>query len=154
MALKERYEKSFDFFSQANDGGWQDWFNPEIPSELAFPSDTEFPSDVITEMLDQGETYWNHPGWIRDLWTLLEEWGLSGQLVRLRLTADWLLTTIPANPLDGEMRDRLQLLAEGSFCNVFEGKASLVYANREYYLKTLQWQMLPFVSDWLTEFGV
>jgi hypothetical protein len=154
MALKQRYQKSFEFWSSVNDGGWQDWFNTDIPSELAFPSETEFTGNIISEMLDQGETHWSHPGWNRDLWALLEEWAIDGQLIRVRLTASWLLRTLPDDPIDGEMRDRLSLLSEGDFCRVFEGESSALYANREYYLKSMQWGMLPYVADWFAEIGV
>lgn len=154
MALKQRYEKSFNYWSDINDGGWQDWFNPDIPSDLAFPSETEFTETVITEMLDQSETHWGHPGWNRDLWTLLEEWAIAGNLVRVRLTAQWLLATLSYNPIDCDMGDRLMLLADGDFCSAFEGESSLLYTNREYYLKTLQWSMLPYLEAWVAESGV
>lgn len=154
MALKQRYEASFTYWQDKNDGGWQDWFNPDLPSDLAFPAETEFTSDVIGEMLDAGETYWNHPGWNRDLWSLLEEWAIVGQLIRVRLTATWLLATLPACPIDADMGDRLALLSQGDFCSVFEGESCTVYANREHYLKTLQWGILPYLTQWMSEIGV
>jgi len=153
MALKQRYEKSFDYWSDINDGGWQDWFNPDISAELAFPAETEFTANVITEMLNQGETHWSHPGWNRDLWALLEEWAIAGNLIRVRLTAQWLLSTLPCNPMDYDMGDRLLLLASGDFCSVFESESSMLYASREHYLKTLRWGMLPYLDAWIAETG-
>lgn len=126
MELKERYEASFKYWSDVNDGGWQDWFNPSLPADLVFPAETEFTSNVIAEMLESGETYWSHPGWIRDLWAVLKEWAMGGLLIRTRLFAQWLVSTLPEVLIDPDINQRLLLLANGRFCEVFEGEYSLV----------------------------
>lgn len=149
MTLRQRYEKSFAYWADINEGGWQDWFNPMLPPELAFPPETEFTANVVVEMLEQGETYWSHPGWNRDLWALLEDWAIAGNLIRARLTAQWLLSTLPANPIDADIGDRLQLLSTGDFCSLFEDESSMLYSSREHYLKTLCWGVLPFFDAWI-----
>jgi hypothetical protein len=126
-----RYEASFRYWLDINDGGWQDWFNPDLPADWVFPTETEFRSNVIAEMLEAGETYWSHPSWIRDVWTLLREWSLDGLLIRVRLFAQWLITTLPEMPLDPDLHQRLSLLATGEFCTLFEGEYSLIKVSIE-----------------------
>ena len=140
-SLNEQCRKSgMDFFSYMTAHGTSAAYLAKLITE-----------NVITEMMDQGETHWNHPGWNRDLWALLEEWAIAGNLIRVRLTAQWLLSTLPHNPVDYDMGDRLLLLSSGDFCSVFESESSMLYASREHYLKTLRWGVLPYLDAWIAE---
>lgn len=152
---KTRYQRCFEYWERIQAGGFKDWFDPAIPSALLEADEQPAIYDLIPEMLEAGETYWSHPGWNQDIWRVLEFWAVdNGNLIRVRLTAQWLLSTLPIEPLDPEVRDRLQLLADGDFCSVFEGKCSGLYASREHYLKTLKWNILRYVVDWLARVAV
>ena len=115
MQLKQRYENSFRYWQDKNDQGWQDWFNPDIPGDLAYPAETEFSDDIVSQMLDAGEVLWHHPGWIRDLWSLLQTWTEQNKLIRVRLYAEWLLVTLPSHPNDPQIAYLLTQLATGEF---------------------------------------
>lgn len=115
MQLKERYNKSFRYWQDVNDSGWQGWFNSDVPADLAYPSEIEFLPDVVAEMLETGETYWYHPGWNRDLWDVLAQWTLQNQFIRVRLYAEWLLSTLPADPIDPDLGEQLRQAASGEF---------------------------------------
>lgn len=115
MQLKERYERSFSYWQDKNDGGWQDWFNPDIPDDLVYPAETEFAEDLVSEMLEAGETLWHHPGWIRDLWRLLQTWAEQDKLIRVRLYAQWLIATLPSSPCDPDIKGQLTQIANGEF---------------------------------------
>ncbi len=136
---------------------WQDWFDPDIPDEEAWPwDDAEVLAldDIAVKMLEAGETYWSHPGWIRDVWRSLEDWALSGSLIRVRLTAEWLLSTAPQQWLDDEMGDRLRGLVRGEFCEVFCGMSNPFPAMPEQYLKMLKWGAVWAACDALHEAGI
>ncbi len=120
MQLKERYENNFRYWQDKNDAGWQDWFNPDIPGDLAYPAETEFAEDIIAQMLEAGETLWHHPGWMRDLWRLMGEWAEQDKLIRIRLYAQWLLTTIPSQPIDIHIASQLTQLATGNFSTLHQ----------------------------------
>ena len=115
MQLIERYENSFRYWQDKNDGGWQDWFDPNIPGDLAYPAETEFTEDIVCQMLEAGEVLWHHPGWIRDLWARLTQWAEQDKLIRIRLYAQWLLSTLPIQPIDPEVANRLSQIANGEF---------------------------------------
>ncbi|MBD1851023.1 hypothetical protein H6F87_13535 [Cyanobacteria bacterium FACHB-502] len=118
MQLKERYDKSFRYWQDMNEGSWQDWFNPNIPDALDYLPETEFLQDVVAEMLEAGETYWYHPGWNRDLWDVLAQWTFQKQLIRVRLYAEWLLSTLPADPIDPDLGNQLRQIASGEFAHL------------------------------------
>jgi len=128
-SLLTRYEQSSAYWTDHNDAGWQDWFNPDIPGTLAYPSDTEFVVDLIAEMLEVGETYWSRPVWIRDLWSLFVLWADEEKLIRIRLYAEWLLPTLPESPIDVEMAQNIRLLAKGEFEPLLENKINIQRIN-------------------------
>jgi len=137
-ALKTRFCEAFEIGMRMEDE-WAQWFDPSLPQTL--PDEYEYSPDVVIAMLDSGETYWSHPGWIQDIWRILDDWANAGKLIRLRLTAQWLLSTLPHDPIDGDLGERLYLLATGQFCEAFEGEACLWPHNSKFYLTTLNWKM-------------
>lgn len=131
---RQAFNAAFEEWAEIEDGGWEDWFDPETP-----PTDLpEYTWDVVLRMIEAGETYWSHPGWIRELWETLSILARDGDLIRVRLTAEWLYSTLPENPLDPDANLRLALLATGHFCEVYEGECCGLTAGIQYYLKHLQ----------------
>lgn len=132
------------------DENWEDWFNPVIPSEISYPWANDEPvysPDVAVKMLDDGVTYWTHPGWSKDVWQLLTDWANDGNLIRSRLTAAWLLGTIPDDYPDDELKANLGYLADGQFPVVFEGMVSRWPKLPEFYLQHLQWSTVWVACD-------
>lgn len=150
-----RAEKVFD--------NWEAWFDPEAPDDV-YPADLEHPMDAVEDMLEQGEVLWRHPGWISNLWEVLEDWASrASSLVRLKLTCEWLASTLPETPIDREVTQRIQLIAEGRLCEAFEGEYNHIHRDPEDSLcelnfnaarQSLEWQRsIPrpgLVGDWET----
>ncbi|WP_143467568.1 hypothetical protein [Leptolyngbya ohadii] len=125
MQIRERYDKSFLYWQDVNEGGWQDWFNPNLPVELVYGAETELLQDVVAQMLEAGETYWYHPGWNRDLWDVLAQWTQAQQFIRVRLYAQWLLTTLPDDPIDPDLAEQLKQIAKGEFTVLLQFQESI-----------------------------
>ena len=98
------------------DNSSEDWFNPDIPSEESFPwtaDDLVLSEDVAIAMIEAGQTLWSHPSWVKDVGQILEEWERDGKLIRVRLTATWMLSTLPPAPPANDLGLKPQLPAGG-----------------------------------------
>ncbi len=148
-SLHAEYNRACDIAYHI-DENWEDWFNPAIPSEISDPWGNQpipLGVDVAVKMLDDGVTYWTHPGWSKDVWQLLNEWANDGNLIRVRLTAAWLLGTMPDDYADDELKAKLDYLADGQFCIPFEGISSSWPKLPEFYLQHLQWSTVWVACD-------
>ena len=133
-----RYELSYAATTQQD---WASWFDSSAPEPEVDEPNFELSVDVARDMLERGETCWQHPGWWRDVQDVLYDWVLSGQLVRARLTAEWLVATL-ANPIDRELVEWLEAIACGDFLAVFSGERCSWPREAEYYRCRLMWEMV------------
>ncbi len=118
------------------------WFEADTPIEQLNRLDNlTYSGDIATAMLESGETLWTHLGWWRDVVEQFTTWAESGQLVRIKLTAQWLLSTLPPSPPDPDTRTFLEHLAAGHLLQVLPPVASRWPAPPEFYLSRLDWAM-------------
>lgn len=116
------------------------WFEDDTPAEqLDLLENLVVAEDIAEAMLLSGEVCWSHPGWWADVWRVLETWAQGGHLIRLRLVAEWLLSTEPTG--DDEISIYLAKLANGQTCEVFPGLYCRWPAAPEFYLCHLQLAM-------------
>ena len=103
--------------------------------------DFQYSGAAAIELLEIGETLWNCPGWVADIARELTILQFDGNLIRLRLTAEWLLPTVPDDLIDSELIGKLRYIAEGQFSTAFEGKVSAWPRTSEWYLQNLKLNM-------------
>lgn len=141
---QERYGIAFE---ETTEDDWQSWFDPD-----ALPASDDIPGELSVEsaesMLLSGKVYWSHPGWIRDVGDVLWQWALDGQLVKVRLFADWLLETMSCDALvDIEFFQCLTRLGSGDFCEAFTGLSNFWPRRAEHYRVSLKWEMISVALD-------
>lgn len=120
----------------------ESWFEDDTPQEqLTLLNNLVVSEDVAEKMLLEGETCWHHLGWWADVLRVLENWAQNGQLIKVKLIAQWLLSTLPPTTPDPDTPAVLHRLAEGQFCGVFSPVSSRWPAKPQFYLKRLQWEM-------------
>jgi hypothetical protein len=137
MTLTSDYAIAFDANCQLDPDSW---FEDDTPQEqLDLLDNLVVSRDVAESMLLSGEVNWSHPGWWPDIWQILRGWAKDGNLIRLRLVADWLLSTNPTG--DPDISTYLAQLAAGEPCEVFPGLSCRWPAPPEFYLSTLRWGM-------------
>lgn len=125
------------------------WFEDDTPQEQLDLLDSLVDTrKLIDAMLQSGETLWPHLGWGQEVFKVFREWAHDGQLVKVRLMAQWLLSTLPEAPLDPDSAVTLQQLAEGDFCSPFQGMGSLWPNKPEFYRQRLQLGMVETALDW------
>lgn len=71
---------------------------------------------AVMGLIESGETAWSTPEFEEVICTLLREWAYAGRLIRVTLTAQWLLTTTQ----DAETLQWLKPMAEGEFWDVLD----------------------------------
>lgn len=139
MTLAEQYTAAFNANTELDPSTW---FEADTPIEqLARLDNLIYSGDIATAMLEAGETLWLHLGWWRDVLEQLTTWAESGQLIRIKLTAQWLLDTLPPSTPDPDTKPFLEQLAAGYFVEVFPPLTSRWPAAPEFYLSRLHWTM-------------
>lgn len=141
MITKERYLEVLEQNLALNSDFWFDDSGEDVPDDF------EYSGKAAIALVEQGETFWECPGWVADIAREFEHILFDGNLIRLRLTAEWLLKTMPNDSPDEELAAKLRYLADGEFCVVFEGRSSHRLNSSEYYRKTLNWKMDRYVSE-------
>lgn len=134
------YTEAFERFSEPD---WKSWFDPDAPEDKEFV----YTGSISEEMLERGETLWSHPGWVKDVMQILRDWAQDDRLIRVRLFAEWLLTTLPSSFVDTQVVKMLNDLSQGHFCEAFTGLANLVQREREFYVRTGNLAVLSIVED-------
>ncbi|MBD2261050.1 hypothetical protein [Pseudanabaena sp. FACHB-2040] len=120
----------------------ESWFQEDTPQEqLDLLNNLVVSEDVARKMLLEGETCWHHLGWWSDVLRVLEDWAQKGKLIKVRLIAQWLLSTLPAATSNPDAASVLQKLSDGQFCEVFSPLSCIWPAKPQFYLKHLQWSM-------------
>lgn len=141
MITKERYLEVLEQNLSLDSDSWFDDSGEDIPDDF------QYSGKAAIELIEQGETFWECPGWVADIAREFEHILFDNNLIRVRLTAEWLLQTIPEDVPDEDLAAKLRYLADGEFCVVYEGEYSHWLNNREYYRKTLNWKMDQYVVD-------
>lgn len=137
--LALRYTEAFDANCLLDADSW---FEENTPQDQLDLLDTlVVAEDVAREMLLAGETCWHHLGWWCDVLRVLEDWAQHGRLIKVRLIAQWLLSTLPSSTPELNISSTLQKLSEGQFCEVFPPISCAWPAKPDFYLKRLQWGM-------------
>ncbi|MFQ3619275.1 MAG: hypothetical protein SNJ50_21515 [Cyanobacteriota bacterium] len=87
-------------------------------AEDVFFGDTQYPDLAIAtlELLEAGETAWGVPEFEQCIYQAFLDWASQGQLIRLKLTGNWLLGSAPP-----DSRAWLQDLLAGNFCQHLDG---------------------------------
>ncbi|MGG6242651.1 hypothetical protein ACQ4N7_28925 [Nodosilinea sp. AN01ver1] len=125
-------------------------FSDACPPEQSALWDSSNPAcyQLAPQMLESGEVLWGHIAWWGDVLDALKDMATKPYgLVKVRLLADWLLGTLPANPQDPDVAPTLAALAKGEFSEAFENPTCIWPAKAEFYLKTLNWKMLEYCLD-------
>jgi hypothetical protein len=139
MTLAEQYIAAFNANTELDPSTW---FEADTPIEQLNRLDNlTYSGDIATAMLEAGETLWPHLGWWRDVLEQFTTWAESGQLIRIKLTAQWLLNTLPPSTPDPDTKFFLKQLATGCFLEVLPSLTSRWPAPPEFYLSRLQWAM-------------
>ena len=146
--MPSNYAITFDRELKLNPASW---FEDELPAEqealLIELADNPDPLTLTESMLLDGQTCWSHPGWSRDLRIVFEQWAHEGHLIKVRLVADWLLSTLPSDPLDSGIRAYLVSLSGGDFCDAFSHSACKWPTSPEFYRCSLTWPMVELAED-------
>jgi hypothetical protein len=146
FTLADRYREAFENNTQLD---YEIWFDETPDAEESAHQDYLLENlvvsgDVALEMLDRGETLWEHLGWWGDVHRILEQWVRDGCLVRLRMTAQWLLSASPPR----YALDTLTAIVEGSIPESLTGHSSRWPQSPEFYRKNLQWtQVIQAAED-------
>lgn len=142
------FELIYERAKKVNDN-WESWFDPDIPEEEAYPSDLIQPMEAVEDMLEQGETLWWHVGWCHSLGTILSHWAWRAEdLIKLRLHCQWLADTLPVDPLDLDLAQRVRWIAEGKFCEAFPGLHNFVLRRSDQYLRDLDMNAGRRALEW------
>lgn len=125
-------------------------FSDDCPPEQAALWDSNSPAAyaLAETMLLEGQPNWGHLGWWKDVLFTFERWQDTPLgLIKCRLIANWLLGTLPANPLDDDIAPKLEAIASGDFCTAFEGASNIWPKKAEFYLKHLNLSMVEHSLD-------
>ncbi|MFQ3619277.1 MAG: hypothetical protein SNJ50_21525 [Cyanobacteriota bacterium] len=138
--IYERAERVFD--------NWESWFDPAASADV-YPDDLIHPIDEAIAMLERGETLWSHPGWLQTLGQVIHDWSQSAStLIRLRLTCEWLSSTLPQNPLDSDLARRIRLIAAGDWCEAFCGLERPIHRDPDASMRELKWGAAGRAIEW------
>ncbi|GAB4469459.1 MAG: hypothetical protein OHK0037_27700 [Elainellaceae cyanobacterium] len=116
MMTKERYLEILDANLSLDPLAWF----TDAPADGE--DDFQYSGDAAIALIEQGETFWDCPGWVADVARELLQIRLGDDLARLRAIAQKLLPTVPDEPPDETLVAKLRYLADGEFCVVFEGE--------------------------------
>lgn len=145
MTLTEQYTKAFAENCLLDPDSW---FENDTPAEQLELLDSLVASqDVAQAMLLNGEVNWQHIGWWKDAYQTLEDWARHGHLIKVRLVAEWLLSTLPERLSDPDCSIILHKLSNGNFCSPFSGLACTWPQKTEFYLSRLKWQAVAISMD-------
>lgn len=124
------------------------WFEDDIPAEQEALLDNLILSAEIAErMVLSGLTHWSHLGWWKDVYQVLQTWcKCPSGLIKTRLVATWLLSTLPPEYPDADCRSCLWQLSQGEFCTVFAALNTPWPQRPEHYLHSLQWQTVAIAE--------
>ena len=142
MSLIEKFDRAVNL-EQSVCANWESWFAPDYqePGTVQEWEQTGFASDIFEEMVESGVYHWTNLQWVN----LILDMGDWPNLIKARMFAQELLRSVPAQY--PHIQQFLSLLSQGDFCTATPGKASFYPANSEYYLRTLQWSMVPMALD-------
>lgn len=138
MSLVAKYTKAFDDNCLLDPMSWFEYDTPQEQIDLLDNLVCSY--DVAEEMIWSGQACWTHLGWWKDVRWIMERWANDGYLVKVRLVAEWLLST-HAGSLDTDILPTLTLLSQGLISDVFPNLSSRWPAKPEVYLSALQWAM-------------
>jgi hypothetical protein len=140
-AAQYSYSEAFDKFSEPD---WESWFAADADDK---EEEFVYTGTIAEEMLEQGQTLWNHPGWIKDVAQILRDWAQDDRLIRVRLFSEWLISTLPVHFLDAEFAEFLSHLAQGQFCEAFPGLTTPIHKEREFYIQSQNLNVLSELSN-------
>ncbi|MDA0267946.1 MAG: hypothetical protein O3A14_13540 [Cyanobacteria bacterium] len=144
--LKAAYARAFADNCQLDPDAW---FEDDTPQEqLALLDQLVVSSEVAETMLLAGETDWSHLAWWKDVYLVLRQWCHHPLgLIKTRLVATWLLSTVPHGYCDASCAAILRRLSQGQCGDVFAGLSSHWPRKPEFYLQHGQWQVTAFAED-------
>ena len=135
LVTKERYLEILEANLSLNPDSW---FEDEPSEEGMGEEDFVYSGDLAIALVEQGETFWECPGWVADIARELLQTRLNYDLPRLKAIAHRLLTTLPSEPSDEDLVANLRYLADGEFCVVFEGACCSLLKGRRHANQKLQ----------------
>lgn len=142
---------SFDLIYQRAERvfeNWESWFDENAPEDV-YPGDLIQPMDAVAGMLERGETLWHHAGWLKTLGQVIHDWSLGDRtLIRLRLTCQWLISTLPDSPLDSDLARRIHLIAKGDWCDAFPGLQCPLHRDPDASTRDLHWAAASRAIAW------
>lgn len=145
MSLTKQYNQAFSDNCLLEP---ESWFEDETPPEqLELLDNLVVSTEVAEQMLLCGETCWNHLAWWKDVYRTLRKWAHDGHLIKVRLIAQWLTQTLPEHPMDSNCPIILAQLANGDFCQVFDGMISHWPHKPEFYRKRLMLDAAELAVD-------
>ena len=140
---------------------WELWFDADLDQEaleavtahVEALEATGYPTDALEAMLEAGEVLWWCPAWVRDLREVFYGWLCHGQEIKARLVADWLLSTLPHDPIDPDTAQYLTLVASGDALEAEPGLCCIWPARPQVYLARLDLAMAEVAADAMASYG-
>lgn len=131
------------------------------PMEEDLPDWYDLLENVVEQMIEEGETYWDCPEYNSAIADLFSKWVLEGKLIKLRLAAVWLRSQMP-DKVEPSMKRLIFSTADGQYLDtveLYEDHRVSDYRSRwpasaEFYLKhgnlnMAQFSQHIFDDDWL-----
>jgi hypothetical protein len=140
---------------------WELWFDADLDQDtletvnahLDALEATGYPTDILESMLEAGEVMWWCPAWVRDLREVFYGWLRHGKEIKARLIADWLLSTLPPDPIDPDTAQYIALVAAGDALEAEPGLCCFWPARPQIYLDRLDLAMAEVADDALASYN-